>query len=151
MLLRSKYSQRIASQTSQLTVKCEGCIGLNAYVRRFRACCLNVVNEGHAWQAIARTPRQACLSTSNRLRGTVKLMHANGCVISFQNVSSTAVVSAVERALVTCRGTVYVDLRSVPAPSLHTIDIIGKIYGRVAKLAPQRNVVPLLSTAYPQG
>jgi hypothetical protein len=78
-------------------------------------------------------------------------MHANACLISFQKVSTAAVVSAVERALVICKGTVYVDLRSVPAPSLNTLDIIGKIYGRVAKLAPQRNVVPLLSTAYPQG
>lgn len=91
------------------------------------------------------------LITSNRFPGALKLMQANGCLISFQKVSTAAVVSAVERALGTCRGTVYVDLRSVPAPSLSTLDIIGKIYGRVATLAPQRNVVPLLSTAYPQG
>jgi hypothetical protein len=78
-------------------------------------------------------------------------MRENGCLISFQKVSTAAVVSAVERALVVCKGTVYVDLRSVPAPSLNTLDLIGNVYGRVAKLAPQRNVVPLFNTAHPQG
>lgn len=116
--------------------------------RHFRACCLEVVNERHATQANARTLPfvRPAVSTS-----TFKLMQANGSIILFQKFSSAAVVSAVERALVTCRGTVYVDLRSVPAPSLHTLDLIGKIYGRVAEIAPQRNVVPLLSSAYPKG
>lgn len=115
--------------------------------RQFRACCWELVNERHARQATARTSfvRSAVITS------TVKLMQANGCTVSFQKFTSAAVVSAVERALGTCRGTVYVDLRSVPVPSLHTLDLIGQIYGRVAEIAPQRNVVPLLSSAYPQG
>jgi hypothetical protein len=79
-------------------------------------------------------------------------MQANACVVTLEKISATSsVISAVERALVSCRGTVYIDLRSLPTPSAHVLDVIGEIYGSVARLAPRRNVVPLLSTAYPKG